>query len=194
MLYIQVFKLCHIAAKANLLRRCETSVGFYFREIKFSTTNISKVIVGLFGKAHVARKPVPHGHFVFCPWLHRNAHCPQIHPAVRPPKNKDYWTSVCPRTRPLTESLAPTGSAAPPAMRAPVHRSNWSLTNPTITSRRVRVTCICRTTFPRPTRPPPHPTPSCPTPTRPFALANTFPMASTKRKSPKSTKRRSESA
>lgn len=134
----------------------------------------------------------------------RNAHCPQTHPAARPPKNKDYWTSVCLRTRLLTESLAPMGFVILPAMEIPAHRSNWTLTNPTIAFRGVRTVCTCRTTsagwappFPKwrgQKKPQRRPAPSSRTRTRPFALTNSFPTASIRRRSPKSTRIRNENA
>uniref|UniRef100_H3CJU7 Si:ch211-13k12.2 n=1 Tax=Tetraodon nigroviridis TaxID=99883 RepID=H3CJU7_TETNG len=77
----------------------------------------------------------------------RSVCCPRTPPTVRPPKNKDSQSSVCPHRHPLTEDTAPASLAAPPAMETPLRSSNWISTNPATTSGRVRAASACSTTF-----------------------------------------------
>lgn len=101
------------------------------------------------------------------------------------------------------EDTAPASLGALPAMETLLHRSNWILTKPATTSRRVRVACAYSTTavgllrLPKwrgRSRPSPLWAQRSHTSRRPSALISSSTMANTRRRGPKSTKTKSESA
>lgn len=188
-------------SKAELLLAWKTVLSYQSRTCFCICYEHLAQITGNLCSAVQTMKATPSLTLLLLPF--RNAPFPLTQPAVKPPKNRDCLSSVRPCCCPHTETAAPTGSTAPPRRETLTYRSKQSLTKRAILSKEVWTVCTrCtdspwRLLLPNQTGKNRHlepPVPNPPTPTPPFALTRSSTTANIRRKSPRSTKTRSESA